>query len=366
MERYWCKATHWKTKLGCDRGCVFFLYQCSLPAFLACSASWRCRVAAAAKAAALSFWNSAATAWWTRGCIRDKGGKIIKHPQKKNSLCSHQQQILCWYPDRIRECVVILILNKLLRIGSPYLDLWDRWQREDKNYKERLETQTHTSHKPDPPWSACRGWCNIWALVELSSLCSWTSCSPAVCGQTQRCWRRGSQSQGPHLWHWQWIKRAQCLLTMKINYKNLVPHTIRVNWIIHFFCVVDLSSHISTWLIKKSTLISYWNDCGTNKNIKWVYDINGNRLNKNGYKEALSVRVFHTIGRICCMEDTMGLGKFFTRAVTAYEKITIHNYNYIMRGKKYFSAWRNNWSPLTLPFSGHYPKWVRLGSVEPV
>jgi len=31
-----------------------------------------------------------------------------------------------------------------------------------------------------------------------------------------------------------------------------------------------------------------------------------------GYKEALSVNVFHTIGRICCMEDTIGLGKFFT------------------------------------------------------
>jgi len=52
-----------------------------------------------------------------------------------------------------------------------------------------------------------------------------------------------------------------------------------------------------------------------------------------GYKEALSVNVFHTIGRICCMEDTIGLGKFFTRAVTAYEDITIYNYNYIMRGE---------------------------------
>lgn len=40
----------------------------------------------------------------------------------------------------------------------------------------------------------------------------------------------------------------------------------------------------------------------------------------NGYKEALSVNVFHTMGRICCMEDTIGLGKFFTRAVTAYEE----------------------------------------------
>lgn len=37
-------------------------HQCSLPLFLACSASWRCLVAAAASAAALSFWNSAATA----------------------------------------------------------------------------------------------------------------------------------------------------------------------------------------------------------------------------------------------------------------------------------------------------------------
>lgn len=36
-----------------------------------------------------------------------------------------------------------------------------------------------------------------------------------------------------------------------------------------------------------------------------------------GYKAALSVSVFHTMGRICCMEDTMCFGKFFTRAVTA-------------------------------------------------
>lgn len=36
-----------------------------------------------------------------------------------------------------------------------------------------------------------------------------------------------------------------------------------------------------------------------------------------GYKAALSVSVFHTMGKICCMEDTMGLGKFFTNAVTA-------------------------------------------------
>lgn len=26
------------------------------------------------------------------------------------------------------------------------------------------------------------------------------------------------------------------------------------------------------------------------------------------------------MGKICCMEDTMGLGKFFTNAVTAWEK----------------------------------------------
>lgn len=37
-----------------------------------------------------------------------------------------------------------------------------------------------------------------------------------------------------------------------------------------------------------------------------------------GYKAALSVSVFQTIGSICCMEDTMGLGKFFTSAVTAW------------------------------------------------
>lgn len=38
---------------------------------------------------------------------------------------------------------------------------------------------------------------------------------------------------------------------------------------------------------------------------------------EKGYKAALSVSVFQTIGNICCMEDTMGLGKFFTNAVTA-------------------------------------------------
>ncbi len=55
-----------------------------------------------------------------------------------------------------------------------------------------------------------------------------------------------------------------------------------------------------------------------------------------GYKEALSVKVFHTIGRICCMEDTMGLGKFFTRAVTAYEGKTIDNYIHITGEKSIF------------------------------
>lgn len=39
-----------------------------------------------------------------------------------------------------------------------------------------------------------------------------------------------------------------------------------------------------------------------------------------GYKAALSVSVFHTMGNICCIEDTMGLGKFFTNAVTAWWK----------------------------------------------
>lgn len=39
-----------------------------------------------------------------------------------------------------------------------------------------------------------------------------------------------------------------------------------------------------------------------------------------GYKAALSVSVFQTIGSICCMEDTMGLGKFFTSAVTAWRR----------------------------------------------
>lgn len=46
--------------------------------------------------------------------------------------------------------------------------------------------------------------------------------------------------------------------------------------------------------------------------------INNLKSKIKGYKEALSVSVFHTMGRICCMEDTMRLGKFFTRAVTAY------------------------------------------------
>lgn len=44
------------------------------------------------------------------------------------------------------------------------------------------------------------------------------------------------------------------------------------------------------------------------------------RWHCKGYKAALSVSVFHTMGNICCMEDTMGLGKFFTSAVTAWEK----------------------------------------------
>lgn len=40
-------------------------------------------------------------------------------------------------------------------------------------------------------------------------------------------------------------------------------------------------------------------------------------LSQKGYKAALSVRVFQTMGRICGMEDAMCFGKFFTRAVTA-------------------------------------------------
>lgn len=47
-------------------------------------------------------------------------------------------------------------------------------------------------------------------------------------------------------------------------------------------------------------------------------EVGGHR--SEGYKAALSVSVFHTIGRICCMEDTMGLGKFFTSAVTAWRR----------------------------------------------
>lgn len=41
-------------------------YQCSVPLLLVCSASCKCRVAAAAKAAALSFWKSVATAYGER------------------------------------------------------------------------------------------------------------------------------------------------------------------------------------------------------------------------------------------------------------------------------------------------------------
>lgn len=47
-----------------------------------------------------------------------------------------------------------------------------------------------------------------------------------------------------------------------------------------------------------------------------------------GYKAALSVSVFHTIGSICCMEDTMGLGKFFTSAVTAWEEKRGHRFQW--------------------------------------
>lgn len=73
-------------------------HQCSLPLFLACSASWRCLVAAAASAAALSFWNSAATAWKQRSKVT-----IVIHTPRAAKLAEEQrvamrpqQTYTCW------------------------------------------------------------------------------------------------------------------------------------------------------------------------------------------------------------------------------------------------------------------------------
>lgn len=73
----------------------------------------------------------------------------------------------------------------------------------------RADTGAHTTanlsswarrgSSPAPLWSAYTGWCSRWAQAGLSSPCSWTCCSPAACGQTQRCWTPSSQNQEPHL-----------------------------------------------------------------------------------------------------------------------------------------------------------------------
>lgn len=60
-----------------------------------------------------------------------------------------------------------------------------------------IVTRGHAS--PGPRWSACTGWCSRWARAALSSRCSWTCCSPAACGRTQRCWTPNSRNPKPHL-----------------------------------------------------------------------------------------------------------------------------------------------------------------------
>ena len=124
--------------------------------------------------------------------------------------------------------------------------------------------------------------------------------------------------------------------------------TIWVHWVVHFLRVVDFCSYISEHLVKEYSKNKYRNK-GENIIIKpirlWTFNspvffhpkteatvvLSHMKSNQypskelihswlcEGYKAALSVSVFHTMGNICCMEDTMGLGKFLTSAVTAWE-----------------------------------------------
>jgi len=47
------------------------------------------------------------------------------------------------------------------------------------------------------------------------------------------------------------------------------------------------------------------------------------------------------MGNICCMEDTMGLGKFLTNAVTAWERMKTFKYNHIPLPSSWFLKWIN-------------------------
>lgn len=82
-----------------EDGAVVCPHQCSLPLFLACSASWRCLVAAAASAAALSFWNSAATA------------------------CKHRSRF-----NRRAQTLAKLMSNKFMWKKSEVIHSGHRWQ----------------------------------------------------------------------------------------------------------------------------------------------------------------------------------------------------------------------------------------------
>lgn len=75
-----------------EDGAVVCPHQCSLPLFLACSASWRCLVAAAASAAALSFWNSAATACKHRSRFNRRAQTLTK--LMSNKFMWKQRQVI--------------------------------------------------------------------------------------------------------------------------------------------------------------------------------------------------------------------------------------------------------------------------------
>lgn len=112
---------------------------------------------------------------------------------------------------------------------------------------------------PGPPWSACTGWCSRWVRAGLSSLYSWTCCSPAACAQTQRCWTPDSQNPKPHLKKNK--KTPENLFThVTCSTESRWQKVVRMTWllltiwvyrVIHFLCVVDLCSHISEHMVKE-------------------------------------------------------------------------------------------------------------------
>lgn len=127
-------------------------YQCSAPLFLACSASCKCLVAAAAKAVALSFWKSAATAC-TEGNDNTYLYRLLKVVlfSKRPSRCyiyylllllfwlhlnvehiSYQQQILCSNPHCIGKSIIIFILHELLWICGPNFYLKQKGDKKDR------------------------------------------------------------------------------------------------------------------------------------------------------------------------------------------------------------------------------------------